>query len=184
MYVDDVDAAAQAIEAKGGKVYKQPEDIPGYGRFAVVADPHNAIFNIMTPIGTDSAPPPVGTPGTAAWHELYAGDLETDFAFYASMFGWEKRDAVDMGPMGIYQLFATVPGGEAVGGMMAKMADMPQPFWTYYFYTKDVRAAVERVKERGGQVLNGPMEVPGGDWIIQALDPQGAMFGLVEPGKK
>jgi predicted enzyme related to lactoylglutathione lyase len=28
-------------------------------------------------------------------------------------------------------------------------------------------------------VHNGPMEVPGGDWIIQASDPQGAMFALV-----
>jgi predicted enzyme related to lactoylglutathione lyase len=38
------------------------------------------------------------------------------------------------------------------------------------------------VKAGGGQVLNGPMEVPGGDWIVQALDPQGAMFAVV--GKK
>jgi hypothetical protein len=32
------------------------------------------------------------------------------------MFGWTKADAMDMGPMGTYQLFAT--GGMAVGGMM------------------------------------------------------------------
>ena len=25
----------------------------------------------------------------------------------------------------------------------------------------------------------GPMEVPGGDWIIQADDPEGARFALV-----
>ena len=31
----------------------------------------------------------------------------------------------------------------------------------------------------GGQVLNGPMEVPGGDWIINGIDPQGAPFSLV-----
>ena len=31
----------------------------------------------------------------------------------------------------------------------------------------------------GGTILNGPMEVPGGAWIIQASDPQGAMFALV-----
>jgi len=30
-------------------------------------------------------------------------------------------------------------------------------------------------------VLNGPMEVPGGLWATQALDPQGAMFGLLAP---
>jgi uncharacterized protein len=26
-----------------------------------------------------------------------------------------------------------------------------------------------------------PMEVPGGEWIIEAQDPQGASFGLVAP---
>jgi predicted enzyme related to lactoylglutathione lyase len=30
----------------------------------------------------------------------------------------------------------------------------------------------------GAKVINGPMEVPGGDWIVQGLDPQGAMFAL------
>ena len=40
-------------------------------------------------------------------------------------------------------------------------------------------AAVERVKKAGGQVINGPMEVPGPAWIIQGIDPQGAMFALV-----
>jgi len=27
-------------------------------------------------------------------------------------------------------------------------------------------------------VLNGPMEVPGGDMIAQCMDPQGAMFAV------
>ena len=40
---------------------------------------------------------------------------------------------------------------------------------------------VERLKASGGKVVNGPMEVPGGSWIVQGLDPQGAMFSLVSP---
>ena len=31
----------------------------------------------------------------------------------------------------------------------------------------------------GGTVTNGPHQVPGGDWVIYATDPQGARFGLV-----
>jgi predicted enzyme related to lactoylglutathione lyase len=42
----------------------------------------------------------------------------------------------------------------------------------------DVDAAIERAKAGGGQIINGPMQVPGGSWIAQALDPQGAMFAL------
>jgi predicted enzyme related to lactoylglutathione lyase len=42
----------------------------------------------------------------------------------------------------------------------------------------DINAAAERIKTNGGKILNGPMEVPGGDWVLNAMDPQGAAFGL------
>jgi hypothetical protein len=35
------------------------------------------------------------------------------------------------------------------------------------------------VKKAGGSITMEPMEVPGGQWIIEATDPQGAPFGLV-----
>ena len=44
------------------------------------------------------------------------------------------------------------------------------------FKVDDVKRVVDVITTRGGQVINGPMEVPGGDWIVQAVDPQGAMF--------
>ena len=47
-----------------------------------------------------------------------------------------------------------------------------------YFRVPDINAAVERIKANGGQILNGPMEVPGGDWIVNAMDPQGGAFSL------
>jgi hypothetical protein len=56
---------------------------------------------------------------------------------------------------------------------------VPVPNWLYYFNVSDIDAAVDRVKTGGGQILNGPMQVPGGDWIVQGKDPQGAMFALV-----
>src|SRR5205085_9119861 len=102
-----------------------------------------------------------------------------DFAFYSKLFGWTKADAIDMGPMGTYQLFST--GNGPVGGMMTKTPQTPAPFWLYYFNVSGIDAARERVKTAGGKVINGPMEVPGGSWILQGLDPQGAMFALVGP---
>jgi predicted enzyme related to lactoylglutathione lyase len=47
-----------------------------------------------------------------------------------------------------------------------------------YFKVDDADQRAERVKQLGGKVLNGPMEVPGGDRIAQCVDPQGAMFGI------
>jgi hypothetical protein len=58
-----------------------------------------------------------------------------------------------------------------------EMAHVP-PYWGIYFLVDDINAAVERVKASGGNILNGPMEVPGGDWVVNAMDPQGAAFSL------
>lgn len=178
--VDDVDADAARIKAAGGAIHKGPADIPNVGRFAVCADPHGAVFMLFKP-ASDDGPPPVapGTPGHVGWHELHAGDRESDFAFYADLFGWTRAEAVDMGPMGIYQTFGA--GGPAFGGMMTRTPDMPVPFWLYYFNVAAVDAAIARVGAGGGKVINGPMQVPGGSWIAQCLDPQGAMFALVGP---
>jgi predicted enzyme related to lactoylglutathione lyase len=179
--VDDVDKRAAELTEIGGTVYRAPDDIPGVGRFAIVADPQGAVIALFKGSSEEPPAPPRGTPGQAGWHELYTTDVEPAFAFYARLFGWTKADALDMGPMGVYQLFAhnEVP----IGGMMRRPPSVPAPFWTYYFNVAGIDAAVERIKAAGGQIINGPMEVPGGSRIVQCLDPQGAMFCLVEPAK-
>jgi hypothetical protein len=147
------------------------------GRFSVVADPFGAVFMLFH-AGPEFAMPADGKgPGFIAWRELMAGDLEKAWAFYAGLLGWTKDTDHDMGPMGPYRLFKT-GGADNAGGMMTKPADLPASFWTYYFSVDGVRAAADRVAASGGTVINGPMQVPGGDWIVQALDPQGATFAL------
>ncbi len=180
--VPDVDGYAAKVEAAGGAIHHAPQDIPGVGRFAVVADPTGASFMLFKG-STDEAPPsaPEGTAGHVGWHELHAGDGPAAFAFYSSLFGWTKDQAMDMGAMGVYQLFAA--GGNAIGGMMTKAPDTPEPHWLYYFNVDAVEPAMARVKQSGGQVLNGPMEVPGPMWIAQCRDPQGAMFAIVAAKK-
>jgi hypothetical protein len=86
---------------------------------------------------------------------------------------------MDMGPSGTYQMFAT--GGATVGGMMDKPEQMPKPAWLFYFNVPELDAAIEKIKEGGGQTVVGPTEVPGGLWIVQGIDPQGAHFALVAP---
>ena len=64
---------------------------------------------------------------------------------------------------------------------MTKTPETTMPHWLYYINVDAVDAAIARVSEAGGKVINGPMEVPGGSWIVQCLDPQGAMFALLAP---
>lgn len=182
--VDDVDGCVARLKAAGGTILRAPEDIPGVGRFAVAADPQGAAFALFK--GAPSEPHPAASPqaapdqtGHIGWHELHASDGESAFPFYAGLFGWTKLEAMDMGPTGVYQIFAT--GGAAAGGMMTKMATTPAPFWLFYVNVDAIDAAVARVIQGGGQVLMGPHQVPGDSWIVQGMDPQGTLFALLAP---
>ena len=115
--------------------------------------------------------------GEFSWHELATTDHRAALDFYSKLFGWNETQSVDMGEMGTYQMYGQ--GEEMFGGMFNKPDEMPgPPAWLYYTLVDDIDEAVAKVRENGGQVLNGPMEVPGGSMIAQCLDPQGAMFAL------
>lgn len=175
--VADTDAAVASAKAAGAQVHREPWDIPNVGRLAMLTDPQGAAFMLMTPSGEDDGQKPaMGTPGHIGWRELHTTDWEKAFAFYSEQFGWAKGEAMDMGPEGTYQI--VTDGGEQFGAMF-KSSQMPRPAWLVYFNVASIDAAVEKVKAGGGQVINGPMEVPGGQWIINGIDPQGAMFALV-----
>ena len=178
IHAKDVDAATASVKKAGGTVHREPSDIPEVGRFSVVADPQGAAFMLMTPQGPDQEPLAPDAAGNVGWRELYTTDWQAAFGFYSTQFGWTKDEAMEMGEMGTYQVFAI--DGQQAGGMMNKPPQMPAPAWTFYFTVDDINAATERVKAGGGTVLLGPLEVPGGSWMIQAQDPQGAIFALVK----
>lgn len=179
---DDVDAAAARVKEAGGRIHRAAEDIPDVGRFAVVADPQGSVFTLFRPLGGEAERPAAGNaPGRVGWHELHAADRESAFAFYAGLFGWTKTEAIDMGPMGIYQTFATGHGGAMVGGMMTKADPARRPGWLYYFNVDDIDAAAARATGAGGQVISGPHQVPGGGWIVHCTDAQGVAFAMTGP---
>ena len=163
--VDDVKAYAGKCKAAGG----------------AIRHPHGAGFILFKGNSEEAPAQDPAKPGHIGWHELHAGDPASDFAFYSGLFGWKKGEAMDMGSMGTYQIFTTKE--KQSGGMMTKMAQDPAPFWLYYFTVDAIDAAAARVKSAGGQIVNGPMQVPGGQWIVNGLDPQGAMFAMVSPTK-
>jgi uncharacterized protein len=175
--VNDVRATADRINHLGGRVYVPPTDIFSISRYSVVADPQMAtlaLFEWLKP-GQDQ-PVELDRLGHVGWHELLTADLEKAGSFYRELFGWEKGLA-DTGVRGTYQIFSV--GGQTIGGMLSKPPTVPVPFWLYYFNIADIDAAAKRVKAGGGQILVGPIEVPGGSWAIQCTDPQGAIFALV-----
>lgn len=176
--VPKLEDAFAHIKRLGGRECSPVIEVPTVGRMQMVTDPQGAAFYIYEPESADF--PPEGAPevGEASWHELMTTDMPAAMRFYQDVFGWQPSEAMDMGEMGTYQMFNRPHG--MIGGMMNKppeMADVP-PNWQIYFLVPDITEAVERIKANGGKVLNGPMEVPGGDRVLNAMDPQGAAFSL------
>jgi predicted enzyme related to lactoylglutathione lyase len=179
----DVDDTVAAAERLGGKVLKGPTDIPNMGRYAVLTDPQGATFAVYTPPG----PPPEGADaasggaGEFGWHELATTDQDAAVSFYTELFGWEKGATHDMGGIGTYQLIQH--NGADVGGIFTLQAPASPPSWLSYVRVADCSKATNAAKSGGGRILNGPMEVPGGSWISQIMDPQGGAFAVMEAPK-
>jgi uncharacterized protein len=171
--VDDLDASADLIERLGGAVYGPPTEIPNTSRFLLFSDPQTAMLGVLQSIGPDHAKPAhINAPGRVGWHELITADREEAFAFYGELFGWQKTDA-DINEVGVFSV-----DGNTIGGMIGKHSSVPACFWLYYFNVPDIDAAAKHVAALGGQILDGPLESPGGAWIVQCTDPQGTLFAL------
>jgi predicted enzyme related to lactoylglutathione lyase len=173
--VDDMDASAAQIRRLGGAVLVPPTD-SNIGRISVVADPQKATFALIKePAYGERKPNGLDEPGRVGWHELLAADRKEIFDFYGELFGWQKADA-ETDPADLYQLFSA--GGQTIGGMLTKLPSVSQPCWLYYFNVDDIGAAAKRVNVGRGRILQGPIELPDGCWIVRCADPQGALFAL------
>jgi uncharacterized protein len=183
IYVTDVDAACAKIKKLGGKIHREPWEVPDVGHIAVVGDPTGANFNIMQPFPQQSGSslPPSSALGAVGWNEAHVGDLDAAWKFYSEMFGWTKGTVMPMGAMGDYVLFQIE--GKDIGGMMKSQEMLPMPVWLYYFNIDGIDAAAARITKAGGKIAMGPHQVPGGQWIVSGFDPQGANFNLLSATK-
>ena len=180
--VDDVDATAGQVKERGGDVHLAPFDIPGAGRAAMVGDPAGNPLYIMCGSSSESSTAfdRMGM-GKCNWNELASRDQTASNAFFAEVFGWVYPDKMTMpGDMGDYVFIQA--GADTIGASMRAQADHPAG-WTFYFRAPDIDAAAAHIASAGGQVLQGPMEVPGGDMVLVAKDPEGVRFGVAAPGK-
>ncbi len=180
--VDDVDASVAAIAAAGGQVHRPAFDIPGIGRIAMVTDPQGVPFYVMRGASGEhsTAYSRMGVQHVS-WNELLAPDDKAALEFYGRHLGITKIGGMPMDEFGEYSFIANGDSdGEAIGAVMRTPPD-GRSGWKFYFRVPDINAAKDKVEALGGKVRQGPMEVPGGEWVIGADDPEGAPFGLVGP---
>lgn len=179
--VDSVDDIVEKVTASGGTVVAPPMDVMDAGRLAVFADPAGAVFGVWQP-GLHKGAGLVNEVSTLGWNELITDDVEGSKAFYQAVFGWGEHTHGNGAAPGAYTEWQV--GGRPIGGMMAKPPTIPEgvpSFWNVYFIVADADATADRVKELGGSVMAGPMDIPQGRFAA-LMDPQGAGFSVIAMG--
>ena len=175
--VEDVDAVIVKAKKLGAMIDREPFDVPGVGRIAVIRDPQGAI--ICPYISTHGFPPPIGT---FLWDELITDDVESAKKFYGELFGWKAND-VDMGQMGTYTVFKR-GGGTEVAGAMNRLPGVESPAtWLPYLATDDVDMSVKKAKKLGASVQMEGIDMPHVGRLAILVDPTGAAFGLFKPSE-
>jgi predicted enzyme related to lactoylglutathione lyase len=178
--VANADAAIAKAKAAGANVHREM-DIPEVGKIGLLSDPQGCGYALIQGYSDRKSEAfDQAKPGHGNWHELYSPDPAAGFDYYAGQYGWTRGRTMPMGEMGDYQLFQA--DGVDIGGMMKAPEGVP-PSWGYYFGVPDIDEAVDTINANGGTVMHGPVEVPGGAWIVQLTDPQGAYVAVVGPRK-
>ena len=120
-------------------------------------------------------------PGVPAWIDTTQPDLDAALAFYGGLFGWHSDERAPSDSSDRY-VVATLDG-KTVAAIGSPGADRPStPDWTTYVAVDSVEEAAGKVHEAGGKVLTEPADRLGLARVALCTDPEGAAFGLWEPG--
>jgi predicted enzyme related to lactoylglutathione lyase len=177
--VEDADAVAAAVKDAGGSVLAEPMDVMDLGRMAVFADPTGAVFGIWQP-GTFFGAALANEPSTLSWNELNTRDTVAAKEFYSSVFGWTYED-MEVENVGTYTGLQV--DGKSVGGMLditGRVPDEVPAHWLTYFAVEDTDATLEKLKELGGSVNFGPIDIVAGRFAVVS-DQFGAVFAVIKP---
>lgn len=174
---EDIDATVTRAAELGARVLNGPFDAMDAGRMAVLTDPTGALFCLWQATGHDGLGV-MHVPGALTWVECLTTDPATAIRFYEQLFAWKTETSDDLGTE--YTLCHT--DGTPTAGIMAMPSELVNVAsnWMVYFETHSTDATIKLVQQHGGTLLNGPMEYGTGEFAVIA-DPQGAVFGIIEP---
>ena len=173
---DDNAKTVQAVKDNGGQVLVDAMPVGDLGSMAIYTDPTGAAVGSWEVKEFAGFETPLTT-GTPVWFELMSTDYDAAAPFYEKVFGWTLTPMDPDDPSFRYSTFGE--GNDAAAGLCdAKnfIGDSPS-FWRIYLAVDDTEAAVEKIKELGGKLLDGPADSPFGRFATVA-DPQGAMFQI------
>jgi predicted enzyme related to lactoylglutathione lyase len=176
------DNAKETVEAAtdaGGQVIVPPMEVTDIGTMAVVTDAGQAAIGLWQP-GVFHGFGVLGELGTPAWFELQTRDYDASVDFYTKVFNWDAHTAADTPGF----RYTTLGEGESqAAGIMDASGYLPEgtpSHWGIYFRVDDVDAALAKIVELGGSVVQPAEDTPYGR-LAGANDPTGAYFKLMTP---
>jgi len=167
--VEQVDTVMQKAIHLGASIHREPFDVPGVGRNAVIRDPLGALIGLTTP--THLYPPPKGT---FLMDVLVTLDIDFAKQFYTKLFGWQAKD-IESDRRGQYSLFKTADATRPVGTVLRSPAHFSPAVWVPMMATTDRQAALTRALSLGANTID---DIPDTAPDIILTDPTGARFGL------
>jgi uncharacterized protein len=174
----DAAATAKAASAHGGQVVVPPLPVGDAGTQAVLTDPTGAAIGVWQ-AGLFAGTTVRAGEGTPTWFELHTGDHDRAVAFYRDVFGWETTPLSDTEDF--RYTVARDPSGQEMLGVLALPAGSPSQ-WVVYWHAANVDAAVARVEDAGGSVVQAAVDTPYGR-MARVADPTGATFTLHTPNR-
>jgi uncharacterized protein len=118
--------------------------------------------------------------GEFCWVDLSTTDVDGAKSFYTQLLGAETEVAPDFpDDAGEFGLFTR--SGKRVAGYGPTVREGQPSVWSSYIKVEDTDATAEKVKDAGGEVHFGPVDLPGGSGRMAALqDPTGAFVCIIE----
>ena len=163
---------ADAWTAEGGAIVVPAMPVGDLGVMLVLTDPTGAAVGAWQP-GAHKGFQLVDEPGAPAWFELHTRDHARAVAFYEKVFGWDTHAVADTDD---FRYTTLGEGEQALAGIMDDAAEPSG--WNVYFSVEDVDAALERVEELGGKIVEPAQDTPYGR-LARAADPTGTAFRLI-----
>lgn len=174
--VRDLETCVARIQEAGGSLVLGPEAMGTVGRWAVFRDFQGAKLAVFQPKDPLEARHP-SKHGGMTWNALACADHHASFAFYQSLFDWQRLDTLNPGKDNEHIIYGAF--GEPLGAMTTA-ASPDQRGWTFYIQVDHLEKAVGRAQERGGQVVPDSITDLGKSRIAAIIDPQGAAVALQE----
>lgn len=96
-------------------------------------------------------------------------------AFYEKVFGWTPKEAA-------FNTEMTTGGGKGIDGAVTALGHEPHNYVMIYMEVADVTAACAAIREAGGEITVGPVDIPdGGGKFAWFKDPEGNLLAISEP---